>query len=165
MKPDGKRLSSIQKGAEALAFFEKVVLKFDGTDCLKWPYSRNNYGYARITIRGSRLVASRVVCERTHGPPASEKMEAAHICGMGHEGCVNPRHIVWKTRIENQADKKIHGTTNQGERCGNAKLTENQVREIRVSSENQRVLAGRYGVFQATISKIIRRERWEHVHD
>lgn len=53
-----------------------------------------------------------------------------------------------------------------GESNGNAKLTEQDVREIRrrmSSGEYQYVVASDYGVTQRAISKIARRETWKHV--
>ena len=47
---------------------------------------------------------------------------------------------------------------------GEAKLTAEQVLEIRASSETQRVLAERYGVSKALVGRIKRRELWRHSH-
>lgn len=54
----------------------------------------------------------------------------------------------------------------RGERSPNATFTDDKVRAIRrraAAGETQRSLAAEFGVNPATISKIVRRERWEHV--
>jgi hypothetical protein len=145
-----------------LRYFEEVVLPFSGDECLTWPFDRNNYGYGRLTIAGKRVVVSREVCRRVHGEPPAKGMDAAHSCGRGHLGCVNPRHLSWKTRAANVADTVEHGTSNRGERCASAKLTREQVAEvIRLKGTvTQAQLAARFGVHPGTISKVQLRTRW-----
>jgi hypothetical protein len=46
---------------------------------------------------------------------------------------------------------------------GGAKLSADQVREIRASSESDRVLGERFGVDRNNISAIRRRETWKHI--
>lgn len=53
----------------------------------------------------------------------------------------------------------------RGERVATAKLTAEQVRAIRASTETQTAIAARYGVRQTLISRIRRREIWRHVED
>ena len=51
----------------------------------------------------------------------------------------------------------------KGERNGSAKLTADQVREIRASTETNTVIAHRFGVSQVNVSMIRLRKRWAHV--
>lgn len=111
--------------------FLKQATSYDGEDCLIWPYARLKNGHAVINIGGKVKIVSRLVCESANGQPPSPKHEAAHSCGNGHLGCIAPKHLRWATRLENERDKFIHGTTNRGERSPMAKLTECSVREIR----------------------------------
>jgi len=108
------------------------------------------------------MLASRYVCELVRGKPPTPKHEAAHSCGKGHDGCIAPGHLSWKTATQNAADKLLHGTDPRGERCGTAKLTEGQVREIRSlkGTATQAELAIRYSVARETISLIHRRINW-----
>lgn len=148
---------------EVLAFLSNVVLKLETNDCFPWPYTRSYDGYAKISANdgGSQLV-SRRICESTHGPAPTPAHHAAHTCGKGHEGCVNPRHIVWKTPTENMADKLVHGTHMRGERAPNAKLTERQVLEIRSlrGKMPHREIAELLGISIATVRNIIYRIDW-----
>lgn len=65
---------------------------------------------------------------------------------------------------ENSKDKAIHGTQKAGNENGNAKLTDDEVLAIRrAEGIPQHKLAKRYGVTQALVSKIRRREMWKHL--
>ena len=82
-----------------------------------------------------------------------------HKCRNKH--CVNPEHLETGTPAENIADRIRDGTSNRGIRSARAKLTEEQVRQIRErAGENQRGLAEEYGVNSRTISDIIHRKHW-----
>lgn len=148
---------------EPYSFLENTVLSFEGEECLIWPYGTGSTGQGMIWRDGKKRVVSRIVCEHEYGPPPTPKHEAAHNCGKGHEGCVNRKHLRWATHIENMADQLIHGTSNRGERNGSAKLTEAQVLEIRAASDTQATIANRFGVSQATVSQIIKLQKWAHI--
>lgn len=79
--------------------------------CLIWPFKLAKSGYANFRYYEMHY-AHRFMCELVNGPPPSEEYEAAHSCGRGNKGCVNPMHLSWKTRSENQLDKRNHGTNN-----------------------------------------------------
>jgi hypothetical protein len=145
----------------ALQWLQKHV-QHSGDECLAWPFGNNETGYGFIRLNGRVIKASRVMCELAHGAPATRDLQAAHSCGNGRKGCVNPRHLRWATQSENQHDRVLHGTSNRGERCGSAVLTRADVMRIRALAgvQRQRDLARHYGVAQATISKIQRGERW-----
>jgi hypothetical protein len=76
-------------------------------ECIQWPYTRDRQGYGRISF-GGHQIASRFICEMTHGKPPTPEHEAAHSCGNGHLGCVNPKHLSWKTHAENMGDIPHH---------------------------------------------------------
>jgi hypothetical protein len=136
---------------------------YAGDDCLIWPFAVGKDGYGRVHRPGSSVMttASNSMCEQAHGPrPASH--ECAHSCGNGHRACVNPRHLRWATPTENQADRILHGTTNRGARQWTARLTEDDIREIRSLSGvmPQTEIAALFGVGQDHISRIISRQVW-----
>jgi hypothetical protein len=144
--------------AAARYYYETVVLLYQGDDCLLWPFARRQgYGYIATKDRKQSDV-HRLACIAVHGEPPTPKHEAAHSCGRGREGCVNPRHLRWATKSENQIDSVRHGTSN-------AKLTEAQVRKIRLlcGKVSQRRLAMQFGVSQMLISLIQTRKRWSWV--
>lgn len=149
---------------ELLRWLEAHV-DYDGDNCLIWPYGRNRGGYGVASCGGKRTTAHRIMCRLKHGDPEQEGWQAAHSCGNGHLGCVNPRHLKWATVSENNLDKTKHGTATAGERNPAAKLSDDDVRHIRrmKGSVYQRVLADQYGVEQSVISGIWSGKTWRNV--
>jgi hypothetical protein len=140
-------------------------LAYKGRDCLIWPFATlaNGYGVVRIRMGQKSLqIASRIMCELTHGKPPKKWYEAAHTCGAGHAGCVNLRHLAWMTPRDNRADKIKHRTYVRGEDDPRSKLTDAKVRKIRALTDSvpQSVLAKRFGVSQGHISRIINGRDW-----
>lgn len=134
-----------------------------GDNCLFWPFGQDAFGYAsKVTVNGRADRAHRHMCEVAKGPSPSSAHVVAHSCGNGDCGCVNPKHLRWATRSENEADKVAHGTSNRGERCGTAKLTRADVVAIRrlAKSLTHRVIAARFGISRRTVSQIISRNSW-----
>jgi hypothetical protein len=62
--------------------------------------------------------------------------------------------------------KRLPGPGLRGESHGNRKLTDDNVRDMRVRyerGETQPSIGKMYGVSQATVSKIVLRQSWTHV--
>lgn len=133
----------------------------DTANCLSWPYAKTA-GYGETFWNGKPALAHRVMCTLAHGQPPTPKHDAAHNCGRGADGCVNPHHLRWATRKDNNADKLMHDTHNRGERNWHARLTENDVRKIRIlgMTLEHKVIAEIFGVSRPHISDIIDRTRW-----
>ncbi|OWV83020.1 hypothetical protein ATY75_26840 [Rhizobium sp. N122] len=145
-----------------MRFINEVALSHKGDDCVPWPFGRNADGYGKLWLKDKMLYAHRYICELAHGAPPTEKHEAAHSCGRGKDGCINPNHLEWKTRVANQADRLEHGTHNRGGRSWKAQLSEEQAREILSfkGKEPQRTLAERFGVSRQTVSNIHNGHVW-----
>lgn len=154
--------SGVTQKGEAREYFDTVVLHHAGDECLIWPFSRNGSGYGNIGIDGKTYLVSRLVCEEVNGPPPTAEHEAAHSCGLGHEGCCSPQHLNWATRVENQRDRLRHGTSPRGEQCGMAKLTQDDVRQIRAmrGEANHAVIADKFGVASSTVCMIQTGKSW-----
>jgi hypothetical protein len=131
-------------------------------ECIVWPFATLPNGYGHLWVNGVDVLASRLICERAWGPPPSDGHEAAHSCGNGRLGCIQPRHLSWKTHSENERDKLDHGTDNRGEKHCSAILTEHNVHEI-LSLKGRMTAreAGEiFGVTRWTIYKIWSRKIW-----
>lgn len=102
-----------RRGKGAAVQWVRDHVNYNGPDCLPWPFCRVG-GYGNFGYEGGNLYAHRYMCELVNGPPPSPKHHAAHSCGKGHEGCVHPKHLSWKTARENQLDRRQHGTQNVG---------------------------------------------------
>lgn len=138
----------------------KEHLDYTGEECLMWPFSTVR-GYGATSKNGKTTYINRLMCEHRNGPPPSPLHQAAHNCG--NRGCVNPSHIRWATRKENESDKELHGTRPKGTGIRTSKLSEDDVRAIRSSGLTNTELAKIYGVDQSNISVIRTRKKWAWV--
>lgn len=137
-------------------------LTYQEDDCLSWPFSRNETGRGSATWAGRTSSAPNIICTVVHGAAPTPGHQAAHSCGKGHEGCVNPRHLRWATLSENERDKRAHGTLRRGTCINTNKLSEDDVktiRRLRLGTSGVAV-ARMYGITPAAVSSIIRRKSW-----
>jgi hypothetical protein len=88
----------------------------------------------------------------------SETSEVCH--NDGDKTNNNIANLRWDTRSGNAADKLRHGTSNRGERHGNAKLLEAAAIEIKTSPLSYSVLAKRFGVSTSTVYRIKQGLNW-----
>ncbi|MGR9413139.1 hypothetical protein [Rhizobium leguminosarum] len=158
----GDPLGGRTPDGEPLRFIQEVALRHTGDDCLTWPFCKMDNGYGQINIGGKICIVSRYVCELAHGAPPTPDHDAAHSCGKGHQGCIAPGHLIWKTRAQNIEDMLIHDTHHRGERNWNAKLKEAEVRTIinLKGIESQHNLAERFGVARGTVASIHQGKSW-----
>lgn len=125
--------------------------------CLLWPFGRKQGGYA--AIGKPSIPVHRIMCEHRNGPPPTEKHQAAHSCGRGHDACVNQWHLDWKTNAENQIDRYQHsGPTKR------TKLTPEDVDAILALKGRARVadIAIQFGVIELTIHRIHQGKLWRN---
>lgn len=127
---------------------------YSGDFCLLWPFGRTE-GYGTFGAGGSGKLkyAHRYMCELVHGPAPTPKHQAAHECGNGGGGCVNPKHLKWKTPSENMCDKTAHGTQTPGPK---GKITIEQAREIQAlrGKMKQRDIAEMFGISRSNVGYI-----------
>lgn len=126
---------------------------YSGDDCLIWPFARiRKWGYGQLGYNGRHMYAHRAMCELVHGPAPSDKHHATHECGKGHEGCVNPRHLSWKTVTGNLLDRRRHGTVGRPTDFAR-KLSAEQIKAARLlkGQMTQDEIATAFGVQRGTI--------------
>lgn len=145
-------------------FIDHVVGTVPWPDhCVFFPGRRQPNGYGRVSVDGRYERAHVYACRTAHGPRPAGKTDAAHSCGTSM--CINPRHLSWATRAENEADKVRHGTSNRGERSAVAVLNGDAVRSIRsryaAGGITQQQLATEHGVHIMTINDIIHLRTWK----
>lgn len=136
-------------------------LGYQGDDCIKWPFS-GSQGVGCLSLAGRHWVAPRLMCTLVNGLPPTSKHNAAHECGNGNRGCMNPKHLTWKTPVENRADCKRHGTDVRNPWGARRRLTPEKVYEIRAleGKETGAAVAALYDVSDDTIYQIWKRVRW-----
>lgn len=121
--------------------------------CLIWPFRTTNNGYGTFMRDGKKVYVHRYICESIHGPAPSDEYQAAHSCNRGHEGCVNPHHLRWKTRSDNQKEAVF----------SRFKLTIEAATEIRSLKgvQTARAIASRFGVRESTVRDIQAGRIWK----
>lgn len=130
--------------------------------CIIWPFYITKTGYGQLTVGNKTKKISRIVCEMVWGDAPTTIHQAAHECG--NSACCNPKHITWKTPKENCDDRVAHGTAPVGERNGQSKLCEDDVRYIRrlLGSRSIKGLAREFAVVPDTIRSIRDGKTWVH---
>lgn len=161
-----ERLKSARRSPQNVAAWILAHATYSGAECLWWPFYKGSNGYGTITMGNRPLFAHRVVCELVHGAPPFPEAQARHTCGKGKQGCIHPKHIVWGSAAENQADRRVHGTAMFAESHPNAVLTTSDVIAIRnrhLSGESNTELAKAFGVHRTTIARAVSRKNWRDV--
>lgn len=167
---DPLRVEGTERGA-AQRFYESLFCA--NTDaCIIWPYSRDDNGYGEMGVPGGKKNdVHPLVCARVHGPRPAPNVVTRHLCGNGHLGCVNPRHLVWGTMKENSEDSLRHGTLRRGEDKYRARFTNAQVAEIRELAERRyekglrvKDIARMYGCDPRRITEITKGRMYAHIH-
>ena len=143
----------------------RVKIPSDPNLCWEIQGAKTHDGYGIIRGEGERL-AHRVAYTLAYGP-IPKGMCVLHSCD--NPACVNVNHHFLGTRKDNNADRAAKGRSNtpSGERHHNAKLTVEAVLDIRHMyslGHAQKEIGKKHGIPQATVSRIVRRESWKHVH-
>lgn len=150
-----------------MSYSERIESKIFKTDgCWLWQGNKNTDGYGQIKFNGKTCRVHRLVYEHFFGEIAPD-MVIMHICD--NPACVNPDHLKMATIKENNNDCDRKGRRNPpiGTRAHKAKLTDEQVIKIRELYANgnctYKHLSARFGVTEAMIGYIIRRDHWKHL--
>jgi hypothetical protein len=156
--------------------FWKNVEKGEG--CWLWK-GLLSAGYGQLRVGEKQIGAHRYSWE-LHNGPIPEGLFICHRCD--NRRCVRPDHLFLGTCRDNLLDALAKGriaigersvsytrpeTRRRGSQNGLAKLTEEQVGEIRrryaAGGVTQLSLAQQFGVDRTLISLIVRRKGWKHV--
>lgn len=150
-----------------------------GEGCWLWQGSTTKGGYGRIKHKGLIHRAHRLSWQLQRGP-IPDGLFVCHKCDVPL--CVNPDHLFLGTAAENARDRDRKGRNShgpghfsktqpervlRGERHGMAKLTVEQVREIRrlLAAYTCVDIAKQFGVNYTTISRIKRGQGWKAVKE
>lgn len=137
------------------------------TGCWVWSGTRNHKGYGRYNFTTDKGVrtgsAHRLALELRLGRPIRPGLHTLHECD--NPPCCNGEHLREGTVSDNQQDAYAKGrhVPARGELNGHAKLTREDIAEILAAlgrGEYQRVIAKRFGINQAQISRIKNGKAW-----
>ena len=135
------------------------------TPCREWQGPKNQgYGIkwcgdVKRTDRVHRWVMAQI-----HGWDAIRGRVVCHHCD--NPACYRYDHLFIGTIADNTADRDRKNRQAKGEESGRAKLTEQDVREIRANPPGHwelRATARAYGVHHMTIKAILDGRTWKHV--
>ena len=141
------------------ARFSDKVAPPDENGCHLWTAYTQPNGYGQFWYSGRMVKAHRYAAGMVDWPP---EIVTRHLCNV--PACVNPEHLTFGSHADNMRDMVEAERQAKGTHSGTAKLTEEQVLEIRRryadGGVTYRSLGRDYGVGFKAISKIVRRERW-----
>ncbi|WP_152203604.1 HNH endonuclease [Georgenia thermotolerans] len=150
----------IQGDERTAARFRKFVPTTDPSQCWEWQSVRNPSGYGKFWLNGRTDLAHRVSYKLHHGP-IPPGIHVRHTCD--NPPCVNPSHLLLGTGKDNARDALERGRYRRGASNGRAKLTPQQVSEIRTGwhrGETQVSMARRFGVSRSAIQWVLNGQNW-----
>lgn len=142
--------------AERLAKYTRV----EG-ECVVWTACRSPKGYGRASFGGRPHLVSRLVYAAARGP-IPDGLSVCHRCD--NPPCVRLDHLFIGTTADNSADRVAKGRSARlcGEKSGMAKLTAEQVRQIKqraVAGELYHDIAHDFGISAGHVSQVARGNR------
>lgn len=152
---------------QVAAFFSKT--KRVG-DCLVWTACKNSDGYGQFMAHPKLWSSHRLAWTLTHGSIPSG-MHVLHKCD--NPSCIEPKHLFLGSHADNMRDAWVKGrktmsesflryanSAKPGEKNGRAKLTRQQVEEIRRCGGRQKEVAAKFGVSKSAVSMIRTNQTW-----
>jgi hypothetical protein len=110
-----------------------------------------------LPYRRGRLYVHVAVLTAFVGPrPVGQ--EARHLNGVSSDNRLT--NLAWGTRLQNAADRQLHGDEPHGDAKPNARLTSAQALAIRDDTRPSREVGAAYGVSHTAVLRIRRGEKW-----
>jgi hypothetical protein len=109
------------------------------------------------------MTVHKIIALTFHGPLPTSDYEVNHKNTNKNDN--RPDNLEYLTWADHYEHTKRNGRVPRGERCGNAKLTDAKVREIRsITGTMSDMRIGKlYGVSEMTINRIKNGSTWRHV--
>jgi hypothetical protein len=146
---------------------ERVSSKLDRQGegaCWNWLGRRNRDNYGVIDVGGKVMLAHRYMLEQFMGRELRADECACHTCD--NRACCNPVHLFAGTKADNNRDMRAKDRHARGERSAHARLTEQQVHQIRArrrAGEHAKLLAAEFGVSDRQVYYLARGQKWAHL--
>lgn len=145
-------------------FWNKVDTSGGSDACWNWIAFRNSDGYGIIGTGGKSNQAAHRVSYLLNVGTIPDGYRVLHRCD--NPSCCNPSHLFLGTQADNVADmvQKKRNVAHKGEKAPRAKLSFNQVQEIKAKYSGKRgeklALSREYGVCIQTICNILNETTW-----
>lgn len=144
-------------------FWARVDRSGGESSCWIWTGAKNADGYGRLHFGGKADQAHRVAWQLKHGAIPHGKVIRHKVCD--NPPCVNPAHLLLGSRADNVRDAVEKRRHVHGERSRSARLTEEQVADMRMrfrNGDSRYSLAARFGVTHRMVCLIVNGQRWKH---
>jgi hypothetical protein len=136
--------------------FWSKVRKASNDECWIWTGARNGDGYGSFNFNGKIMLAHRAAAIMGAEGTAIEELVVCHSCD--NRLCVNPEHFFYGTVGDNNKDRHAKGRSRGGSMPGEsnpqAKLTIEQVEDIRSQKIRRSGYALKYGITYWTVRDI-----------
>lgn len=135
--------------------YKKIQWTVNSNGCFEcYSHCSNENGYPTMRVMGKLERISRIIYRECFGE-IPDNMCVMHKCD--NTRCINPEHLTLGTLKDNSIDMARKGRQHV------QKLTVEQVKEIKASSDTGVNLARKYGVLPTTICEIRKGRNWKHV--
>lgn len=152
-----------KKGRSTEERFYDFALPEPNSGCWLWTGYLFSSGYGGFNTKNGRHTHAHRYSWTLHRGPIPDDLIVCHKCDV--RCCVNPDHLFVGTYSDNANDMHAKGRNNtpRGERHVKARLTDQNIRDIRADTRSLVVIGKDYGVDKQYIWKIKRGWHWEHV--
>lgn len=146
----------------ALERFNAKWTPCPATGCWLWLGALRKFGYGAFSVKDANIKQAHRASWHLHRGSIPQGMWVLHRCDV--PSCVNPGHLFLGNAYDNMHDAFAKGRNLiDGTHNGRAKLTLEQVADIRTRRMKQKEFAALYGVRPPIISKILSGDRWKNV--
>lgn len=136
-------------------------------DCLEWQGAKSRDGYGVLIVQQDRskrnVRAHRLAYALAHPDEDIAGLVIRHTCD--NRCCCNSAHLLSGTHQDNMNDRTARGRNKppKGQAHGNAKLSEDVVRVIRISELSSNEIAPLLGVSPSLVRFVRQGKIWRHV--
>lgn len=145
------------------------MLNIETQECIVWPYAKGSHGYGQLWYNGKDTSVHRIALIIKKGEPKNRKLHALHKPNVCHNRlCFNYKHLYWGNHRDNRSDAVKDGTATMpptfiGEKHPMARLTKDEVINIRKDEDSHRKIAAKYSISKSTVTAIKNRRIWKEL--